>query len=193
MNFISHLLDRLSNSSKVSSARTADWINSQAIVGTSSESPSASFCNDYDDHACDNPTLWDRQTRQGNSGSNLQVDNLLNSTYSTTNMPAGAVANGRMLEEGLCFDMGCQVCETPTPAEQILARNQNLCGLRIMLEYAGDGEEEALSSAGSDDTGGRRRGFLKRKAKRIIRFCGHLYGSLARRWSSISAKSVSNS
>lgn len=168
MKFISQLLGRLSNSSNVSIARTADWINSQSIVGPSSEPPSGSCCN-------------------------LQGDHLLNSTYGSTNMPAVPGANGRMLEEGMCFAISCQVCETPTPAEQILARNQNLCGLRIMLGHAaGNGEEGAWSSAGSDDTGNGRRGFLKRKAKRIIRFCGHLYGSLAHRWS-ISAKSVSNS
>lgn len=89
----------------------------------------------------------------------------------------------------MCFVMGCQICETQTPAEQILARNQNLCGLRIMLRSAGDGEG-ACSSVASDDTGNRRRGFLKRKAKRITRFYGHLYESVVRRWPSFSDKCV---
>lgn len=193
MVFSSHLLERLSNSSNASLARTADWITSQSNFGTSSEPPSGSSCNDGD--ARGNPTSWGRQTRQSNTASNLQVDHLLNSSYRSINMTPAAGANreeDRMLEESMCFAMGCQVCETPTPAEQILARNQNLCGLRIMLGYAGNGEEVAWSSVAGDDTGVvGRRAFLKRKAKRIIRFCGHFYRSLVRRRSSFSDKSVS--
>lgn len=194
MVFSSHLLERLSNSSNASLARTADWITSQSNFGISSEPPpSGSSCNDGD--ARGNPTSWDRQTRQSNTASNLHVDHLLNSTYRSTNLNPVAGANGeedRMLEESMCFAMGCQVCETPTPAEQILARNQNLCGLRIMLVgYAGNEEEVAWSSVAGDDTGlVGRRAFLKRKAKRIVRFCGHFYRSLVRRWSSFSDKSA---
>lgn len=181
---ISHLLERFSNPSKASLARTADWINSQAVSGNFSEH-SGSSCND--DDARDNPTS--RVKQSGKSvGSNLRIDHLLNSTYRSTNVTPVVGANE---EEGICFVMGCQICETQTPAEQILARNQNLCSLRIVLRSAEDGGEEAWPSVASDDTGDRRRGFLKRKAKRIARFCGHLYKSVVRRWSSFSDKCVS--
>lgn len=183
---ISHLLERFSNSSNASLARTADWINSQAVFGTFSE-PSGSSCNDDDDAARDNPTSYDQQTRQS-AGSNSRIDHLLNSTYRSTNTTPVIGANE---EEGMCFVMGCQICETQTPAEQILARNQNLCGLRIMLRSAEDGGEGAWSDVGSDERGDGRRGFLKRKAKRITKFCGHLYDSVVRRWSSFSDKYVS--
>lgn len=181
---ISQLLERFSNSSKASLARTADWINSQAVSGNFSE-PSGSSCND--DDARDNPTSRVQQTGQS-AGSNLRIDHLLNSTYRSTNVTPVVGANE---EEGMCFVMGCQICESQTPAEQILARNQNLCGLRIVLRSPEDGGEGAWSSVASDDTGDGRRGFLKRKAKRITRFCGHLYESVVRRWSSFSDKCVS--
>lgn len=179
---ISHLLERFSNSSNASLARTADWINSQAVFGTFSETSGSSCNND----ARDSPTSCGQQTKQ-NARSNLRIDHLLNSTYRSTNMaPVGANE-----EEGMCFIMGCQICEIQTPAEQILTRNQNLCGLRIMLRSAEDGGEEAWSSVASDDKGDGRRGLLKRKTKRITRFCGHLYESAVRRWSSFSDKCVS--
>lgn len=181
---ISHLLEQFSNSSKASLAQTADWINSQAVSGNFSE-PSESSCNDDDTR--DNPTSRVQQTGQS-AGSNLRIDYLLNSTFHSTNVTPVVSANE---EEGMCFVMGCQICETQTPAEQILARNQNLCGLRIVLWSAEDGGEGAWSSVASNDTGDGRRGFLKRKAKRITRFCGHLYDSVVRRWSSFSEKSVS--
>lgn len=182
---ISHLLERFSNSSNASLARTADWIDSQAVFGTCSE-PSGSSCNDDDTR--DNPTSSGQQTGQS-AGSNIRIDHLLNNTYRSTNMTPVVGANE---EEGMCFVMGCQICETQTPAEQILARNQNLCGLRIILRPAEGGGEGAWSSVASDVTGGGRRGFLKRKAKRITKFCGHLYQSIVRRWSSFSDKCVSN-
>lgn len=176
---ISHLLERFSNSSKASLARTADWVNSQAVFGNFSER-SGSSCNDDDDDARHNQTSRVQQTGKS-AGSNLRIDHLLNSTYRSTNVTPVVGANEE--EEGMCFLMGCQICETQTPAEQILARNQNLCGLHIVLRSAEDGGDEAWSSVVSDDTGDRRRGFLKRKAKRVARFCGHLYESVVRRWS----------
>lgn len=184
---ISHLLERFSNPSKASLARTSDWINSQAISGNFSEY-SGSSCND--DDPPDNPTSTSRGQQTGQSaGSNLRIDHLLNSTYRSTNVTPVVGANE---EEGICFVMSCQICETQTPAEQILARNQNLCSLRIVLRSAEDGGEEAWSSVASDNTGDGRRGFpLKRKAKRIVRLCGHLYESVVRRWSSFSGKCVS--
>lgn len=181
---ISHLLERFSNSSKASLARTADWINSQAVSGNFSE-PSESSCNDDDTR--DNPTSRAQQTGQS-AGSNPRIDHLLNSTYRSTNVTPVVSANE---DEGMCFVMGCQICETQTPAEQILARNQNLCGLRIVLRSAEDGGEGGWSSVASDDTEDGRRGFLKRKAKRITRFCGHLYETVVRRWPSFSDKCVS--
>lgn len=180
---ISHLLERFSNPSKASLARTADWINSQAVSGNFSEH-SGSSCND---DARGNPTSRVQQTGKS-AGSNLRIDHLLDSTYPSANVTPVFGANE---EEGICFVIGCQICETQTPAEQILARNQNLCGLRIVLRSAEDGGEEAWSSVASDDRGDGRRGFLKRKAKRIARFCGHLYESVVRRWSSFSDKCVS--
>lgn len=187
MIFISHLLKRLGNSSNASLARTADWISSQSIFGTSSESGSS--CN-HDTRG--NPTSGGRQSRQS-AGSNLQIDHLFNSTYRSTNMTPVAVANEEVsvLEDGMCFAMVFQFCETPTPAEQILAWNQNLCGLRIMRGYPENGEEGVWSSVPSDDVGDENRGFVKRKLKRILRFCGRLYRCLARRWFSVSDKSVS--
>lgn len=176
---ISHLLERFSNSSKASLARTADWVNSQAVSGNFPEQ-SGSSCND-DDDARHNQTSRVQQTGKS-AGSNLRTDHLLNSTYRSTNVTPVVGANEDE-EEGMCFLMGCKICETQTPAEQILARNQNLCGLRIVIRSVEDGGEEAWSrsSVASEDTGDRRRGFPKRKAKRLARFSGHLYEFVIRR------------
>ncbi len=151
MKYISKLIARIpdlvKSSSKVSLARTSEWVDSQIAIRLASEVD----CEEARSE-CSNEGTTDGYQYRARSGRNLVIEYLLSNRLRRNDRTPLAETNeeGSEFEDGVCFAIDCEYCGPQSSEEQLLARIEGTYRLQFRTGFQRGESERRLA----EDTGG---------------------------------------